>query len=278
MLLRSARQLHGVFRRRARDRQSLRIKPWILSEIEASTIVYYTGWSRVSAQIIDDEQARMRERVYQLAAFERAAGRGVDDEGVHPARRHQAPRAVDQQAMEAKKTSRRHHERALERVWRPPRARAPMPRRSPAPAGAASSCSSRSEASRADLHRATPWAKAPFIPAISPSTARTRGGSIDARGDHPRRWAGSRLASQVPDRPKALAGSCRPLSSTAARVLRHADRSHRHRRGIWPTRSRSATVTALRNCRSTSDRIRRSGPAARFAMRWSGSRGAMRTS
>ena len=38
----------------------LRVKNWILSELEASTILYYTGVSRESAHIIDEQRSRMQ--------------------------------------------------------------------------------------------------------------------------------------------------------------------------------------------------------------------------
>ncbi|MEP7206515.1 MAG: dehydrogenase [Casimicrobiaceae bacterium] len=48
----------------------LRIKNWILSELEASTILYYTGASRESARIIDEQKSLMERRDdEQLAAL-----------------------------------------------------------------------------------------------------------------------------------------------------------------------------------------------------------------
>lgn len=39
----------------------LRVENWILSELESSTVLYYTGTSRESARIIDEQQRRMND-------------------------------------------------------------------------------------------------------------------------------------------------------------------------------------------------------------------------
>ena len=66
----------------------LRVKDWVVSELEASLLLYFTGRSRTSANIIEEQSRNVRDRnTVALDAMHASKGRSIPHEGVPAARR-----------------------------------------------------------------------------------------------------------------------------------------------------------------------------------------------